>query len=333
MKTYVVKTYNVDWSYKETINPDRILNEITFSAWINWWQWQLQIQTDYPFADTSYKWWEFVKVWLFDEDHVQWKQIYFWYISKIQRKAEESREYTTFTCLWIGSLLKNIIYTNWSYSQTCYNMMKNILTFFQTYYSWIVEWSIANVITTTQARSRSNNNCFDCFDTIAKAIWYKWIVDWEWNLDLFLPSTRTKHIVHMSQEVLSITIDNTVEEVVNDYRLARSWWTIATYTDNTSITTYWRKMKYESNPNLNSATTQNQYWNAYIAENKDPKQSIKIVLNDEYPFEDIKPWDLVTVLNTDLTTLQSLVINRIDYKTDQAVLTIDYHDTLWSVIK
>jgi len=334
MKTYVVKTYNVDWTYKETINPDNILNEVSFSANVNGWQWQLQIQTDYAFADTSYKWWEYVKVWLYDENHVEWKQIYYWYISQIERKADKSREYTTFTCLWVWSLLKSILYTNGSYSQSCYNMMTAIRTFFNNYYSWVITvGDISNTITTTQSWNWQNNNCFDCFNTIAEAIWYYWIVDWLWKLDLFTPSTRTKHIVHLGQEVTSITINNTIEELVNEYRLARNGGTVQTYQDTTSQSTYGRKMKYESNDSLNSATTQNQYWNAYIEQYKNPLQSIQIVLNGEYAYEDIKPWDLITVLNTDLTTLQNLVINKIQYKTDSATITIEHQDTLRNVIK
>lgn len=333
MKTYVVKTYNVDWTYKETINPDRILNEISFSSSLNWWQWQLQIQTDYAFADTSYKWWEYIKVRLYDEKHVQWKQLYYWFISKIQRKAELSREYTTFTCLWVWSLLKNIIYTNWNYSQTCYNMMTAIRSFFNNYYSWIItNWDIANDITTTQAWTWKYNNCFDCFTTIADAIWYKRIVDWEWKLDLFTPSTRTNHIVYMWKEVNSITIDDTIEELVNYLYLERTW-AMWTYQDTASQNAYWIKMKHETNSNLNSATTQNQYWNSYIWQYKDPLQSIQIVLNWEYAYEDIKPWDTITVLNTDLSTLNDLIVNKIAYKTDQATITIDYEDTLRNVIK
>lgn len=333
MKTYVVKTYNIDWSYKETINPDDILNEISFSAWLDGWLWQLQIQTDYPFADTSYQGGEYVKVWLYDENHVEWKQIYYGYISSIQRKAEQSREYTTFTCLGVWSLLKSIIYTNGNYSKSCYTMMTDIRTFFNNIYSNVITvWTIANDITTTQAWTWSYTNCFDAFTKIAQAIWYHWTVDWQWKLDLFVPSTRTKHIVHMWQEVTSIQVDNTIEELVNNFYLARSWAT-GTYTDWTSQVEYWRKDKYEMNSNINSSTTQNQYWNAYIAQYKDPKQSIQIVLNEEYPFEDIKPWDRISVLNTDLTTLQDLIINKIQYKTDQAILTIDYQDTLRNVIK
>ena len=207
MKTYVVKTYNKNWTYKETINPNHILNEITFSRSLNWWLWQLQIQTDYWFNDISYKGWEYIKVWLFDDYHDKehWKQIYYWFIANIERRAEESREYQVFTCLWVGSLLKNIIYSNGSYSQTCYNMMTNIRTFFNNIYSWVItQGSIANDNTTTQNWNWSWNNCYDCFETIAKAIWYNWTVDWEWKLDLFLPNTRTKHIVSFSEEVMTI---------------------------------------------------------------------------------------------------------------------------------
>lgn len=333
MKTYVVKTYNVDWTYKETINPNSILNEISFSASVNWWQWQLTIQTDYAFTDTSYKWWEYVKVRLYDENHVDWKQIYFWYISKIERIAEKSREYTSFVCLWVWSLLKSIQYTNWNYSQTCSAMMKSIRTFFNTYYANVIsEWSIAED-STTQNRTREYSNCFDCFDTIADAIWYNRIVDWEWNLDLFLPSSRTKHIVHMWEEVNSITVNNSIENIVNDYTLARNWWTIQNYADSTSISEFWRKMKYESNTSLNSATTQDQYWNAYIQQHKNPTQNIQIVLNNDYAYEDIKPWDKISILNTELTTLNDLTINKIQYKTDQATITIQYEDTLRKVIK
>lgn len=333
MKTYVVKTYNLNWSYKETINPDHILNEIAFSWSMNWWLWQLQIQTDYAFADMSYKGGEYVKVWLYDDAHVNGKQIYYWYISRIQRKAEQSREYTVFTCLWVASLLKNIIYTNGNYSKSCYTMMTDIRTFFNTYYSNVVTvGTIANDITTAQAWTWSWNNCYDCFETIANAIWYHWTVDWDWHLDLFIPSTRTKHIVHMWEEVTSITVDNSIEEIVNNYYLARSG-AQSTYTDATSQSTYGRKDKYEMNSNLNSATTMNQYGNSYIANNKNPKQSIQVVLNDLYPYEDIKPWDRISVLNTDLSTLNDLVITKIQYKTDQCVITIDYEDTLWKVIK
>lgn len=137
----------------------------------------------------------------------------------------------------------------------------------------------------------------------------------------------------MWEEINSLTVNNSIEELVNNYLLARNGWTVQTYSDATSQTAYGRKDKYESNTSLNSAQTQNQYWNAYIENNKEPKQSIQVVLNSEYAYEDILPWDTITILNTDLTTLSDLVISKIQYKTDQSIITIDYEDSLRKVIK
>ena len=332
MKTYIVKTYKKDWTYLETINPDNIINELTFSNQLMWGQWQLRIDTDYPISTNTYKWWEIVKVWLYDDNHINGKQIYLWYVSQIQKKMEVSKEYTSLICLWAASLLKNILYTNGSYSQTCYNMMVNVLTFFRWYYTWITQGSIANTITTTQNWTWTYQNCFDIFNTIAEAIGYNWTVDWEGKLDMFLPSTRTNHKVKQWYDLYSLSITESIEPVVNYYQLARNGGTVVNYSDSTSESTYWRKMKYESNSSLNSVTTQNQYWNSYIAQYKNPRKTYQMVLNAMYPYEDIKPWDTITVMNTNVSWLSNLVINKIQYKTDQAVLTIDYEDTLWKVI-
>jgi hypothetical protein len=57
-----------------------------------------------------------------------------------------------------------------------------------------------------------------------------------------------------------------------------------------------------------------------------------ITLNTNYPFENIKPWDKITVLNAWIDIFDK-VVNKISYKPDQCVLTIDKTDTLWNVIE
>ena len=138
--------------------------------------------------------------------------------------------------------------------------------------------------------------------------------------------------MHLHYDVDKMSITDTIEEMVNYYVLARNGWTVATYQDATSQSTYWRKDEYESNTELNSSTTQNAYWNQYITDHKNPKQTMQIILNTNFPFEDIKPWDSVTVLNSWIEIVNK-VINKISYKPDQCVLTIDKTDTLWNVIE
>ena len=129
-----------------------------------------------------------------------------------------------------------------------------------------------------------------------------------------------------------MTIADTIEEIVNNYSLARNGWTVATYQDATSQSTYWRKDKYESNSELNSSITQDAYWNQYITDNKNPKETMSITLNTNFPFEEINPWDTITVLNAWIE-ITNKVVNKVSYKPDQCVLTIDKTDTLRNVIE
>lgn len=329
MKHYQIKTYQRDWTYIETINPNNVLNEISFSSNINWWVWQLTIQTDYPVNTSTYTWWELVKVRMYDEKHLEWKQIYFWFISQIVRTQETSRSYLNLICLWCASLMKKIIYTNWDYTKTPSAMITDALNYVRTYYSCLTAWTIDSTDTTTQNFSRDYDDCFDVINTTAETVWKKRFVDWEWKLQFF--ATWTNHILHLWYDVEKIVMTDSIEPVVNYLYLERSDWTVKTYTDATSITNYWRSEKYKSNTELNSSATQDEYWNSYIAENKDATTNITITLNTNYSFEDIKPWDTVSIVNTDLT-ITDLPINKIQYSPDKCVLTIEKIDTLRNVI-
>ncbi len=331
MKHYQIKTFKLDWTLIETINPNNILNEVTFSANINWWQWQLTIQTDYPINTSIYSWWELVKVRLYDENYTNWKQIYYGYISQIIRTQETSRSYFNLVCLWVASLLKNVLFTNGDYTKTASAMITDVLTYFSNNYTAITPWSIDSSSTVAQNFTWDNQNCYDVIDESAKILQnYKWYVDWEWKLNYF--SQWTNHILHFWFDIDKITITDTIEELVNRY--TSEAWTGATYTyyNNNSIAKYWLRQKYELNSSLNSASTNQAYALKYLNEHYLPKETISITVNTNYSFESINPWDTISVVNTDLS-LVNLPINKIQYSPDKCVLTIDKMDTLRWVIE
>lgn len=330
MKTYQIKIYNLDWSYKATINPNDVLNEISFTSNINGWAGQLSIQTTYSIAELNFQWWEYVKVVMFDDYHKEWKQIYYWFISEIIRSVESSREYTTFVCLWINSLLNNILYINGSYTKTPSGMITDVLTFFQNQYGCITAWTIDTTDATTQNYNWNYNNCFEIIKSVCEWSWSKFLIDGEWKLQFF--KTWTNHFLHLHYDIDKLTITDTIESVINQYVLARNGWTVKTYSDSTSQSMYGRKDEYESNSEINSSATQDTYWNQFIADNRNPKETMQIVLNTNIQFEDIQPWDSITILNAWIE-IANKVINKISYKPDQCVLTIDKTDTLWNVIK
>lgn len=328
MKKYQIKTYNLDWSYNATIDEKDIINEVSFTSNINWGCWQLSIQTSYKIDDIHNRYWKYVKVVLFDEYHKSWKQIYYWFISQIIRQVEASREYTTFVCLWVNSLLNSILFANWSYTKTPSDMVKDVLATFQTHYNCIVQWSIDTSDSTAQNYNWNYQNCFEIIKSVCEWSGNKFLVDWDWKLQFF--KTWRNHFLHLHHDVEKMTITDTIEPVVNNYLLARNG-AMWTYTDSTSQALYWRKDLYEMNTSLNSTATMNAYWNQYILDNKNPKEEMSITVNTNFPFEDIQPWDTVSVLNAWID-LDNKVVNRISYKPDQCVLTIDKSDTLRNVI-
>ena len=329
MKKYQIKTYNLDWSYNATIDEKVIINEVAFTSNIDWGCWQLSIQTSYKIDDPHDRYGKYVKVVLFDEYHKGGKQIYFWFISQIIRQVDASSEYTTFVCLGVWSLLNSILFANWSYTKTPSDMVKDVLTAFQSHYWCITQWTIDTSDSTTQNYSWNYQSCFEIIKSVSEWSWSKFFIDWEWKLNFF--KTWRNHFLHLHYDVEKMTITDTIESVVNNYTLARNW-AVGTYTDSTSIATYWRKDKYEMNSSLNSTATMDQYWNQYIEDNKNPKEEMSITLNTKTPFEDIQPWDTVSVLNAWIV-LDNKVVNKISYKPDQCILTIDRSDTLWNVIE
>ena len=70
----------------------------------------------------------------------------------------------------------------------------------------------------------------------------------------------------------------------------------------------------------------------FIEENKEATTNITITLNANYNFEEIKPWDTISIVNTDLL-IEFLPINKIQYSPDKCVLTIEKTDTLRNVIQ
>lgn len=330
MKTYQIKTYNIDGSYKSTISPADILNEIKFTLNVNGGVGQLRIDMNAPAISDEYSWGEFVKVRVFDENHKDWKQIYFWYISQIIRTIESSREYISFVCLWIQGLLNNILFTNGVQTQTPSDMIKSVVTLFNEQYNCITEWNIDETVTDAQNFNWNYNSCFDVIKTVCELNGNKFLVDWEWKLNYYKQGAN--HFLHLHYDVESMTITDTIESIVNNYFLARNGGTVQQYYNNDSIESYGRKDAYESKTDLNSANTQNQYGNQYIEDNKLPKESMTITVNTNFPFEDIMPWDTVTVLNSK-KEIKNKIVNKISYTPDKCVLTIDETDTLWGVIE
>lgn len=331
MIRYDIKTYNKDWTFKNTINPNIVMNDISFTENVNWWQWQLILNLALSFADNSFQGWDLVKVVLFNERYKQWKQIYFWYVSQITRKYDTNKWYISLTCLGIASLLNKILFS-WSYAWTVTNILEQVITKFNNNYNWLI--SIAQIDEYEESVSMkfdSNMTCKDVIDNLSNTTNYYRFIDAEWKFYFREKLTQQNHIVSNQYAVETMSLNYSFEWIVNKFYLEREWINLQIYEDVNSQNNYWIKEKYELSSTIVNQATQDEYWNNYIKQNKDPKNASSIVVNSKYDIESISPWDTVSVVNTEYS-IRNLLIEKITYTPIRITLTLEENETLRNVI-
>ena len=104
-------------------------------------------------------------------------------------------------------------------------------------------------------------------------------------------------------------------------------WTEAwPYIDAMSQTQYWSREIMISADEIQDVASADIYWNAYLEKEKNKKHEIVLTINSNYDLESIRPWQFVSVYNTDLE-LKKLQIQKVDYKADKVVLYLDQYKT------
>lgn len=331
MIRYDIKIYWVDGIYKTTINPNIIMQDISFTENVNWWQGELRLDLALDFWDTSISNWDFIKVVLYNERYKQGKQIYYWYVSQITRKYDTNKGYIQLTCLWISSLLNKIIFQG-TYNDTVKNILTTIINQFNAKYNNIITiGQIDDYSETINVEFWASWTCQNAIKKIQEITNYYWFVNSEGVFSFREKLTQTNHIIANSQQIETISLNYNIESLVNKLYVERQDWTIKTYEDLTSQGLYWIKEKYTGETNIVDNATQDEFGNSYLKQYWDPKNQSSIVINSEYDIESIIPWDTITIVNLDFE-IKNLLVEKISYTPIRITLTLEELETLWDVI-
>ena len=329
IKKYQIKAYDKIGTYKNTISPKIVMSDIIFSSNINWWQWELILNLNLNFNDTTYIEWDIIKVTEYDENNTSWILLYNGFVSKINRLINTGSEYISLVCIWIHWLLNNIIFYDTSYTPTLNQdpaqSIKDVIDYFNTQYWWtLISYSWGNI----DNYGSSINIAFDydtCYEAITKIVEatdFWWYIDQDWQVYFKeKPSSATYNITN-KKDVESIDVQEDMESLVNKLFLERSGGTIKTYEDSTSQTTYWIKELFLSQTDLQDEASQDIFWADYISENKNTKKNTSIILNSKYNLEQLKPWDTLKLLNIDYT-LDNVQVLQTNYTPDNMSLEIE----------
>lgn len=336
-KSYQIKVYEIDWSYKTTISPSQVMNDLTFSANINWWQWQLSVSLDIAFDNTTFDLTDVVEVYEIDASNKNWRLIYTWYVTQLQRQYSNKWEYVSLVCVWLYAMLANLYFYSSAYkftlNQAPDQTIKDILDYFNTVYTWSrfsYSWGWISAYGSSINIEFDHTKCTDAISNTQKAT-----TDFYFYIDKdgqAIYKTKTfstvDHNFTIWKDVDDLKANENVENVVNKYMLAYGSGTSAwPYTDATSQATYWVREKYELISNIKDLASANNYWNKYIAQYKDHKREIVLTINNNYDIESIRPWQFVKVNNTDYS-IDWLQIQKIQYSQDKVIVYLDNYSTL-----
>lgn len=370
IKKYQVKYYEKDWTLKWVVNPKDIINSITFVNTKDWWQWDVSLQLNLDFEDSSFKNSDFVRIYEYDDDNKTWRLIYTWYISQIKRIATVNQEIIELTLLWLATLLNEVLfYQSWNYTftknQDPAQTIKDIIDYFNTKYTWnwltYSWWYIINYWTSISI----DFDYTDCYEAIKLSVeptnYYRHI-DQNWEVYFKAKSTTADHRLTFQKDIEQLTITEDSEKVINNIELKRKSWT-NTYSDEPSEIDYWFKQKYISNTNLADSWSADEYGNNYLNQYWFFINKTDVTLNSKFDFETIKPWETIKILNFNYFTnntrevyikdvdwnyikdvdwnyiktiwdnsLQNLQIVRTTYSPDKIVLQIEDYTSFWEEV-
>ena len=331
MKRFNYKVYNSDWTFKQTIKENEVLNEFWFALQKNWWQGQFNLQLNRDYSDVSIVKYDFIKVYLYDDNFPNGKLIYTWVIEEIERNYQESENSLTLVCRWLASLLTRFYYNQTWYTftktDTASNIIKSIITYFNTKYSWA--WINDSWIVDTVWRLSIDFELNTCFEAINKVVeltdsfWYIWA-----DGTFYFNTTPTNIFLTAQKDVQNLDINEDSSEIINSVIVNYNWCTY-TDTDATSITDngLFEKQYTKSDLWLTEAT---DFATEILADNQ-TKLSVSLEVNNNYIHENLKPWDLVKIRNINYNIVSQ--IEKIDYNINNSTIYLDKFDSIGKVLK
>lgn len=353
-----IKVFSKDKTFKRTLNPDIVMNELSISKQINWWEWEVRIAIDTPITSTLVSISDIIEV----HEFSGWldKLIYVWFVDQINLRST-SHEDVELIVYGLASLLQKVVYKHsWSYTAT--------LTWDPwTLISWVVDYANSQLygifekdidtFWTSVSFDTNYANCMQIVKNLSElAEWFVWFLD-GYTLRFFQKPTVPIYIFTLQKDIMELNIEDDSSELVNTLILTYKTGT-KVYTDSWSVTLYWARQAHVSDTSIWDVTTADLYASAYFAENANPKRKVSLTISPEFtrrnrlidmilPLQEyiqelqtytsrflswIKPWESCTIKNTALEIWDNLIISKTEYNQKYTKLYLESYDSIISLI-
>ncbi len=358
MKLYEVKLYSQSWVFKKQINPKTITSWISFSEQLDGGQSNINIDLIWDSSDflcgdiveirETNSWVFSVNYW---DDSQNWNDSQNWddgedktistytgIIEKVSVDEFQKSELVTLEILWVFTVLNDILYEsagNFTFVKTdsVWNILKDIIDVLNAKY-WVLAWNTQNlginIITYTPDSIQSTtptvsikfekNNCLEAIKKIVQNTDLKFYINEKWICFLKSEENQNKKYLTFEREIVSISKTRKKDDMINKLHLERTGWVVRTYTNASSVSNFNLKEKYESNTDIQNETTQDIQGDTKVSDFGVERNEISILIKSQKN-SFLKPWDLVTTLNTKNQIVEKQ-ITKIQKNRDTWILSI-----------
>jgi hypothetical protein len=308
-----IKVYNRNWVFIQTLRESEISCKYSFSASVN-----------SGFSSLSFEYY-----WDYKLEHKQrikiykqWKAIYQWFITWVSIKADKSGKKQIIKCSWLLWLLSFTAYQDWTLNINPGVFIRN------TFNSLGFDVSPVRDYTSSISIESENNTTLSLLQEILNQTSdYAFFIDAE-NKVWFTPY-ETHHLLTFNDDCYNIDLSEDSTNYFNSITLKYSWGSV-TWSNASWIAKYWTNQLVVDEQEIKDNSTANLRLNSLLKE-KDIVRNYKVSVNSNYDYFSIKPWDILSVRNTEWI-IENKPVKKVNYNQNTAEIILDSYQSLETFI-
>ena len=308
-----IKVYNRNWVFIQTLRESEISCKYSFSASVN-----------SGFSSLSFEYY-----WDYKLEHKQrikiykqWKAIYQWFITWVSIKADKSGKKQIIKCSWLLWLLSFTAYQDWTLNINPGVFIRNTFNSLGFDISPVRDYSSSISI-----ESENNTTLSLLQEILNQTSDYAFFIDAE-NKVWFTPY-ETHHLLTFNDDCYNIDLSEDSTNYFNSITLKYSWWSV-TWSNASWIAKYWVNQLVVDEQEIKDNSTANLRLNSLLQE-KDIVRNYKVSVNSNYDYFSIKPWDILSVRNTEWI-IENKPVKKVNYNQNTAEIILDSYQSLETFI-
>ena len=308
-----IKVYTRTGQFIQTLNEKEISCNYNFSWSVNW-----------GYSSLSFEYY-----WEFQLEHKQrikiykkTKAIYQWFITWITLREDKWWKRQIVKCNWLLGLLAFTPYQDWE-------LNINPGVFIRNLFSWLgfdIN-SVRDYPLSISIESNWKTTLSLLQEILNQTLDYAFFIDAE-NKVYFTPY-ENHHLLTYNDDCYNIDLSEDSTNYFNSITLKYDWWEV-TWSNSDWIAKYWVNQLLLEESDIKDATTATLRLNSLLKE-KNIVRNYKISVNSNYDYFSIKPWDLVSVRNTN-RIIENKPVKKVQYSKDTAQIILDSYQSLESFI-